>query len=214
MEKLVLIGGGGHCKVVIDTIRSLAQYEIAGIVDSSLDLGCSVFGVPVIGRDEDLVKIKKSGVNHAFVALGSIGKPQIRQKIAAQLMEHGFFSPVLVHIKAYVASSVALEDGVLIAAGAMLQPGVKVGRHAIINTGALIDHDGNIGSFAHISPGAVLSGCVTVGEGAHVGTGTAVAESRQIGDYSLVGAGSTVVKNIPNFCKAYGNPCKVVEQLR
>lgn len=209
MKKVILIGGGGHCKVVIDVIRSTGLYDISGIVDEKLDLTSRVEGVPVIGRDSDLETLYSGKIHQAFVAIGSVGDTKIRRRVASRLRQIGFTLPILVHSSAQVAPSVELSQGVLVAAGVVIQPGTKVGENVIINSGAVVDHDCSIGEFAHIAPGAVLSGGVTVGSETHIGTGSTVIEYRTIGKRTMIGAGSVVVKDIPDNCRAFGNPCRV-----
>jgi sugar O-acyltransferase (sialic acid O-acetyltransferase NeuD family) len=204
---IVLIGGGGHCKVVIETLRASNGLEIAGIVDAERPIGEKVEGVPVIGRDSDLPKIFRDGISAAFIAVGSVGDTKVRRKIAERLT--GFSFPTVIHPSAQIASSAKVASGTLVAAGAVIQAGSKIGEHAIINTGAIVDHDCSLGHFVHIAPGAVLSGGVTVGDDTHIGTGSRVIESRKIGRGCLIGAGSVVVDDIPDDSKAFGNPCKV-----
>ena len=209
MEKVVLIGGGGHAKVVIDTIRSTSSFEIAGIIDEQLPIGSKVEEVPVIGKDQDLQKLFENGIDKAFVAIGSLGSSKNRKKLVQSLEEIGFDFPSIVHNSAYMAPSVNLGKGVFVAAGTVLQSGTVVGDHAIINTRSSIDHDCQIGSFTHIAPGCVLSGGVTVGDDSHLGTGSVAIEYRKIGQNCLIGAGSVVVNDLPDGCKAFGNPCKI-----
>lgn len=211
-DKIVVIGGGGHSRVVLDTIRAEGFWTIAGIVDEILPIGSSLDGIPVIGRDADLERIFATGIRHAFIAVGAVGQPQIRKKIHQVLLASGYVFPSIVHPRAIVSGAVDFSAGVLIAAGAIVQTGTQIGDHAIINTGAVIEHDCRIEAFAHIASGSVLSGGVVVGNGTHIGAGSSVIESRKIGKMSLIGAGSVVVKDIPARSKAFGNPCRVVEQ--
>lgn len=211
LTKIILVGGGGHCKVVIDAIRSSGSFEVVGIVDAEKDIGGIIEGVKVIGRDADLPKIFQGGAVAAFVTVGSLGDTSLRKKIIQTLKAIGFDFPVIVHTTAQVAPSAILESGAFVASGAIIQPGSRIGSHAIINTGAIVDHDCTIGSLVHVAPGAILSGGVTVGDDAHIGTGAKIIEGKTIGNGSLVGAGSVVVEDIPEFAKAYGNPCRVVK---
>lgn len=209
MDRIVVVGGGGHAKVVIDAIRSKAVFDIVGIVDPQLPVGSLVEGVAVLGGDSELPKLRASGVSHAVVAVGSVGSSSVRRKIFEMLKQNDFCLPALIHKSAYVASSVVLNVGAFVAAGAVIEPGVVVGECAIVNTGAIVDHDCQIGAFVHVAPGSVLSGGVNVGDGAHLGTATCIIENCNIGKNALVGAGSVVVSDIPAECKAFGNPCKV-----
>lgn len=212
MKKILLIGGGGHCRTVLRALRSRAEYTAVGIVDSNLALGSSVDGVQVVGRDADLKKLFDQGFREAFIAFGSIQSSKARRQTARNLKEIGFALPAIVDASALVPSPFKAGDGALIAAGVVIQPGTVVGENAIINTGAIVDHDCTIGDFAHLAPGTVLSGGVSVGEGTLIGTGATVIEYRKIGKESVIGAGSVVVSDLPDDCKAFGNPCKVREE--
>lgn len=199
MEKIVIVGGGGHAKVVIDAIKLKAEYDIYGIVDPNVKAGESVLGVKVIGGDEMLETLFKSGIKHAFVAVGSVGDERsvgTRISITANLMKIGFSLPVIVHPRAVVAGDVPLGEGTFVAGGAVINPGSKIGKNAIINTNSSVDHDCVIGDFAHIAPGATLSGGVKIGNGAHVGTGANITQGVSIDQETLVKAGTLVSRDI------------------
>ncbi|OGQ23416.1 MAG: hypothetical protein A3C46_05755 [Deltaproteobacteria bacterium RIFCSPHIGHO2_02_FULL_44_16] len=210
MEKIILLGGGGHARVVIDTILEQKRYELVGVLDAAITLGSEVFpGVRVLGSDQDLQKYFAQGVRHTFVAFAAMENIQAREMAVRRAREIGFWFPVLIHPKTIISHQTTIGEGTFIAAGAILQPGTSIGAHSIINTGAQVDHDGKIGAYCHIAPGAVLSGNVTVHNYTHIGTGSCVIESRTIGERTFIGAGSVVVDDIPANCKAFGNPCRV-----
>lgn len=195
-RRMVLIGGGGHAKVVIDAVKSSKNYSIYGIVDPSLKPGGSVLDVKIIGGDDLLAGIFKKGITNAFIGIGSIGNCGIRKKIFNNLKDIGFRLPVIIHPNAIVASDVKLGEGTFIAAGAIVNCGTVIGRNAILNTASSVDHDCVLGDFVHVAPGATLSGCVKIGEETHIGTGAAVIQCLNIGIGCIVGAGATVRKNI------------------
>jgi len=199
MEKIVLMGGGGHAKVVIDAIKCKGEYEIYGVVDPKLKKGDSVMGAKVMGGDEMLETIFKTGIKNAFVTIGSIGNERsVGARISATdlLKKIGFSLPVIIHPKAVIAGDVSLGEGTFVAAGAVINPGTKVGRSAIINTNSSIDHDCIIGDFVHVAPGATLSGGVRVGNETHIGTGANITQGVTIGQESLVKAGTLVSRDI------------------
>ncbi len=204
---ILLIGGGGHSKVVIDALRG-QPCHILGIVDAQLPIGTRIDSVAVIGRDHNCETLFKKAKN-AFIAIGSITSTDVRRSIYCALHEIGFEFPTIIHPRAIVASTVVLGEGAFVGAGAVIQTGASIGSHAIINTGAVIDHDCIIGDFTHIGPGAVLSGAVSVGDDVLVGTGSVVIEGRKIGSRTLIGAGSVVVSDIPGNCTAFGSPCRI-----
>lgn len=208
MKKLLLLGGGGHCRSVLDTVLSLAQYDEIGIIDYT-DSSC--LGVPVIGTDDDVPLLVKEGWTEACITVGSIGNCQTRKKLYRMAKQAGLNLPVITDPTAVVARGVKIEEGSYIGKLAVVNTGVLIGTCAIINTGALIEHDCEIGSFSHISPGSVICGQVRVGSDVHVGAGTVIRQQILVGDHALIGAGSVVVKNIPADTTSYGNPCKVIE---
>lgn len=204
MEKIVLVGGGGHVKVVIDAVKKSKKFSIYGITDPCLRAGESVLNIRVIGKDDILPKLFKRGIKNAFISVGSVGNCDIRKKIYINLRRIGFELPIIMHPSAVVAEDVELGEGTFVAAGAVINPGTKVGRNAIINTSSSIDHDCTIGNFVHVAPGATLSGGVKVGDETHIGTGAKVVQSLKIGKNCLIGAGVTVRRDMGEKEKNFG----------
>ncbi len=204
-ENIVLIGGGGHAKVVIDAIKASKKFNIYGIVDANLPKGKSVLGTKVIGKDNLLSEIFKDGIKKAFISIASIGNCQTRKKIYSNLKNIGFQIPVIIHPKAVVAEDVLLGQGTFIAAGSVINPGVRTGKNAIINTSSSVDHDCSIGDFVHIAPGVTLSGGVKIGDETHVGTGASIIQNIKIGKKCLVRAGQTVIGNFGDGIKYGGS---------
>ncbi len=207
-QKILLIGAGGHCKVVLDVIFSNNEFTVAGIVDLKKRVNSEILGVPVIGTDSDLPRFFKAGIRNCFIAVGSIGNPQPRAKLYATAQKAGFAFPNIISPAASVSSRAILGSGNYIAPGAIINAGASIGSNCIINTGAIVDHDCTVGDFVHLSPGSILSGGVTVGYYSHIGTGSVVIQDVEIGEKSIVGAGSVVVKDIRSGVVAYGSPCK------
>ena len=208
-SKLVLIGGGGHCKSIISSINKSLFSDVV-IVDSPEVVGKSVDGVLIVGTDDDLPQLYADGYQNAFVAVGSVSSSQKRMRIAESLSGIGFAFPTIIDSTAVIAESAIIGNGVFIGKNAVINAGSKIEDFAIINTGVIVDHDCTIGEYVHLSPGAVLSGMVSVGKNTHVGTGCSVKQGVFIGDNTTVGMGSVVLHDIPPSCTAYGNPCKVV----
>lgn len=191
-KKIVIVGGGGHAKVVIDAIRRSGEFDICGIIDNNLKPGDSVLGIEVIGGNDMLAAVFKEGTRNAFLGVGSIGNCEIRKRIASGLTRIGFKFPAIIHPKAVVADDVEVGAGTFVAAGAVVNPGARIGRNVIINTSASVDHDCVIGDFVHIAPGAVLSGGVKVGEETHIGIGANVIQYVNIAKRSFIKAGALV----------------------
>jgi sugar O-acyltransferase (sialic acid O-acetyltransferase NeuD family) len=207
-KKILLIGGGGHCKVVLDMLLSSGEYEIAGIIDIRERFGDRIFGVPVNGSDPDLPRFFKKGVKHCFISVGSVGDTRLRVKLYDLARKSGFTLPNLVSPHALVSSRALLGEGNFIGPGVTVNAGSKIGNNCILNTGVIVEHDCKIGDFVHLSPGSVLSGGVSIGSHSHIGTGSIVIQGVKIGERTVIGAGSVVTGDIRKGVIAYGNPCK------
>lgn len=206
--RLLLIGGGGHCRSILDCAISSGRYDQFGIVD--FDSSASALGIPVVGTDDDLPALLGSGWDSAFISVGSVGSTALRRKLYQKIKDLGFNIPVIADPTAVIAAGTEIGEGSFIGKNAVVNTGSVVGSCVIINTGAIIEHDCKVGDFSHMSPGAILCGQVKVGADSHVGAGTVVRQQITIGDCSLIGAGSVVVQDIPENVTAFGNPCKVV----
>jgi sugar O-acyltransferase (sialic acid O-acetyltransferase NeuD family) len=206
---IVLVGGGGHCKVVISVLNKLGIYNIVGIADKKEKIGQKVLDVPILYTDEDLDELLSEGVKHALVTVGSIGNPQKRVELFILLKKRGFTLPTIISPDSIVDSYVRVGEGSIIMPGVVINAGTTIGGNCIINTNSSIDHDCIIGDHVHIAPGATLSGNVKIGKASHIGTGASIIQNINIGDETIIGAGSVVVKDIPNKCIAFGVPAKV-----
>ena len=206
-NKLLLIGGGGHCHSVLDSVIAMGKFDEIGIIDTN---DCAYLGVKTVGTDDDLPGMFAEGWINAFITVGSVGNSSIRRRLYENVKRLGYNIPTIIDPSASVAGDVRIGDGVFIGKKSVINSGAALGNCSIINTGAIIEHDCKIGSFSHISPGAILCGQVYVGNDSHIGAGTVIRQQLSIGDNTLIGAGSVVVKDIGDNIKAYGNPCKVV----
>lgn len=206
MKRILLLGGGGHAKCVINAIRLSSVYAPAGILDIKSRVGQKVLGVSITGCDSDIAAYFKRGIKFCCITLGSTGDPSGRIKLWALAQKAGFKFPNIIHPSAVVSKHAVLGQGIYIGPMAVVNPGALIGDHCILNTGSIIEHDCSIGAFAHIAPGAALSGGVQVGDRAHIGTGCAVTQCVKIGADSVVGAGSVVIRDIPAHVVCCGNP--------
>lgn len=210
MEKIVLVGAGGHCKVIIDIIKSMRKYEIVCITDSK-GVGDKIFDIPIIGSDEVLPQVYKGGVRNAFVCLGSINNIGFRDKIYYKLRKIGYEVPKLIHNKAIVSPYAKIEDGTCVMAGAVVNAGAVIQENCIINTSSIIEHDCVIGRNSHISPGANLAGGVKIGDNSHVGMGASIIQGVTIGTNVVIGAGAVVLEDLKDNVTAVGIPSKIIK---
>lgn len=209
-KKILLIGGGGHCKSVLDSILELDQFSDIGIIDKKENRMTSVMGVPVIGCDDDLINLFREGYKNAFVTLGSIGNTRTRTALFHQLCQIGFDIPNIIDPSAAVSRRSRLEIGIYVGKNAVINAEARIKRGAIINTGAIIEHDCIVEEFAHIAPGAVLCGNVEIGANTHIGANSVVRQMLKVGSDSMIGIGSVILRDIESQTVAYGNPCKGV----
>ncbi|WP_088228622.1 acetyltransferase [Desulfosporosinus sp. FKB] len=210
MSKIVLVGAGGHALSVIDSINSNGIYEIVGVTDLRY-VGCEkVLGYKMLGNDNILKSLFDSGIQHAFVTVGSIGNTFLREKLFRLLKDIGFTLPAIIDISSNIGSDVSIGSGVFIGKNTVVNTKSTIGDMAIINTGAIVEHGCCIEEFTHIGPGAVICGDVKIGARTHVGANATVIQSVNIRNDSIIGAGSVVIHDVPSKVVAFGNPCKVV----
>lgn len=212
-NKLLLLGGGGHCKSVLDSLFQCNRYEELAIIDRRELIGHSVLGVPIIGCDDDLPRLYNQGFTYAFISVGNLGNPRIRIKLFDKLMEIGFKIPIIKDPTAVVSSETFLGSGVFVGKNAVINAGTTVGKCAIINTSVTVEHDCIIEDFVHLAPGTILCGEVQVGRNTHIGANSVIKQRLTIGSDCLIGMGSVVVADLGNSIIAYGNPCKMVREL-
>ena len=192
MKKILLIGGGGHCKSVIDVIEQEGRFEIAGIVDKPKLLGSKVLGYPIIGNDSDLSKLAKK-YQYALITIGQIKSPSLRVKLFNLANEAGFILPSIISPNAYVSQHTSIGNGVVIMHNALVSANAVIGDNCIINSKVLIEHDCRILDHCHISTNATINGGVVVESGCFVGSGSITKESITIQKNSFIKAGSLVV---------------------
>jgi sugar O-acyltransferase (sialic acid O-acetyltransferase NeuD family) len=196
---LIVVGAGGHAKVVIATARA-AGWDVARIVDDDrARWGTRLLGVVVTGPTADVL------ADATAVCVLAIGRNPTRRELAAAA--RCTFAR-LVHPAATVHDSVRLGDGSVVFAGAVIQPDTVIGAHAIVNTGASIDHDCTLGAAVHVAPGARLAGGVTVGDDVLIGIGAVVVPGVAIGSGATIGAGAAVVRDVPAGTTATGVPAR------
>jgi len=204
---LIIIGAGGHAKVLINALRDCGA-DIIGALDADPGLhGSEVLGVAVLGDDTAISGHAPGGV-YLVNGIGSVSRPDARKAAFERFTGKGYEFAGVTHPSAVVARDVAVGPGSQIMAGCVVQPGAVIGADCIINTRAGIDHDSTIGDHVHIAPGATLCGNVRVGDCSHVGSGATVIQNAVIGAGCVVAAGATVVGNVAGGTTVFGNPAR------
>ncbi len=201
---LLIIGAGGHAKVVIDVARAAGFKPIASLDPAAVGGHCN--GVDILGNDDLAPEVFAGGTRAAAVA---IGDNRLRCRIAERLRGIGFTFPTLVHPSAVVSGSAKIGIGTVVMANAVVNADSSVGDFVIINSGAVVEHDCVIGRGAHVAPGTRLGGNVLVGHCALMGIGSTARPGSVIGDNAVIGAGSTVIADIPADCIATGSPARL-----
>ena len=199
MKKIVLIGGGGHCKSVLDTIKRLNSYDEIVISDSKFPANKKVLDIDIICNDEMLSDLKKIGFDEAFITVGNINDTSMRQNLYKKASDLGFVFPNIIDPSAVVSDYAVLENGIFIGKGAVVNADAHIEKMAIINTNAIIEHECIVGKYAHIATGAVLCGNVSVGDYSFIGAGTTIIQGISIGVHSVLGAGSIVLQNVKEW---------------
>lgn len=212
-KQLILVGGGGHCKAVID-VAMAAERPIMGIIDESLAIDDSVVGVSVIGRDNDIKEIvAKHGDSVEFlITVGHIKSSAIRVRIAnAITLAGGAFATPLIAPSAHIAIGAQVGRGTVVMHNAVVNTFAKIGENSIINTGAIVEHDCIVGDFVHISTGAIINGACSIGNNTFIGSHATVVNGKNIANDVVVGAGATVTCDITQPGTYCGTPAKQIK---
>lgn len=192
-KSIYIYGASGHGLVVADVAKSCG-YENVIFIDDDKNKGYKTFD-----------DIKENRDYH--IAFG-IGNNQIREKLYKKVRKNGFAIPTLIHPSSIISSSARIEEGTVIMPNVVVNAKAYIGKCVILNSSCVVEHESIIGDFVHISPKVAIAGDVKIGNFTHIGIGSSVIQCLEIGKNSIIGAGSVVVKNIADFKKAYGNPCK------
>jgi len=210
-KQLVLVGGGGTTSDVLSLIHSINRvspvYRVLGILDDTLALGTTKYGVPVLGRLE-------AGGPGEFGYVDCLGSPGSHVRRETLLRERGFVPEAfesIIHPSACISHDSVIGPGCLIYPNVVILSGVILGSHVTILANSVLNHDVEVGPFSILASGVNVSGRVRIGRSAYIGCGASLREGVQIGDGSLVGLGSAVIRNVPESAVVAGNPAR---QLR
>lgn len=206
---VIIVGAGGHGKVVLDILRARGEHRVVGFLDANSDLhGMEISRCPVLGDLNMVGKLKAKGVAGAVVA---IGDNRVRRSYAQKLAWSGLTLVNAVHPSAVVSPTAVLGENVVVAAGAIVCTEAHVGNSVILNTAATVDHECDIGEGVHIAPGARLAGRVSVGAGAFIGIGASALPCLKVGEDAIVGGGALVHRDVPAGATVVGVPARVIK---
>jgi len=206
----IIVGAGGHGRVVLDTLRVSGKYTPVGFIDADPTLaGTRIAGVRVLGAINALAKIRQQQkVKYAIVA---IGDNHSRASYAKIIRDHGFELITAIHPNAVISPTATIGPNCLISAGAIIGTDAKIAESCIVNTGAIVEHECVVEPAAHLCPGSLLAGRVHIGAGAFVGLGAKVIQCLNVGQSATVGAGAVVIRDVPDFATVVGVPARMIK---
>lgn len=203
MKPLILLGGGGHCKSVIEAAESAGR-TVLGVLDMPEDVGKEILSTKVIGTDDDIPLYVDQA--EFVITVGFIKSPAIRIKLYDRVKAAGGRLATIIASTAYVSKYATIGEGTVVLHHAFVNAGAQVGSNVILNTFTNIEHDAVIGDNCHISTGTMVNGDCRVGERCFIGSQSVLANGISIGDDIIVGAGSLVRKSIVVKGIYSGNP--------
>lgn len=203
MSALVLLGAGGHGRVVADTAEA-AGFSSISFLDDAWPQRSKNGDWPIVGKIDHWPDI--DATTAVFIA---IGNNEARLRLGREIEASGRDRvPCIIHPRSVVSPRASIGQGSVVMAGSVVQAYARIGAFAIINTGATVDHDCQIGDGVHVSPGAHLAGTVTVSDEAWIGIGAVVREGCQIGKRTMIGAGATVISDVEDHQTMLGTPAR------
>lgn len=209
MKSIVVIGGGGHAKVLISILKKNSNYKIIGYTDLK-DNG-EILGVKYIGDDSYVLdNILELKIDCAVLAIGQIKDSSLRKKIAQKYQTKNIDFPVIISSQAIINENVIIGDGSVVMDGVIINPDTIIGEFSILNTGAIIEHDCSVGNFTHIAPGVIVSGGVSIGNDSLIGTGAKIINNVKLIDNIIVAAGSSIHKSVSMEGIYIGVPAKLL----
>ncbi|MFP6678416.1 MAG: NeuD/PglB/VioB family sugar acetyltransferase [Pirellulaceae bacterium] len=209
LVECVVLGAGGHSLSVIDAILGGDRLRPVAIVDQREETwGTFVLGVPVIGNDEQLVRLRQRGVTSFVNGIGSSRSTALRKRLFLGAQSSGFSSESVIHPSSIVSTSAHCVEGAQLMARSVVGPNARLAENVLVNTGAIVEHDCRIGAHTHLASGVVLAGGVTVGQDVHVGAGAIVIQGICIGERAVIAAGAVVVHDVAADEVVMGVPAK------
>lgn len=210
-KKLILVGGGGHCKSVIDVAES-AGFQIQGILDIPENVGKKVLGYWIVGTDDQIPDYVNDAV--FIVTVGHIKDASLRIKLHQKIVDAGGTLATIIASSAHVSKYAQIEEGSVVMHQAVVNADASIGRGCIINTFANIEHDAKIGDYCHISTGAMINGNCVVGNETFFGSQSVMVNGIEITAGCVIGAGSLIRKNATQKGVYSGNPATLKIKLQ
>jgi len=202
-SKVVVYGGGGLSKMIIESVRVLGTYQIVGVIDDNMEKGTDVIGSPVLGGAEVLAELYQNGVRMAVNSVGGIGNYNVRLDVFKELAKEGFICPSIVHPTAHIDPSARLAAGVLVLAQSYVSGNAAIGMGTLINNNVVVSHDCVLGVCTNLSPGAKIAGDVIIEDFTQIGMNATVNIGVKVGKECLIGNGATVKKDVPSGTRIY-----------
>ncbi len=191
MEKIIIIGAGGHAKSCVDVILSQNKFEIYGLVEKDTNKDSFDKDIPIIGTDTDLDRIRKEVVN-VHVGIAHMGEYDQRKEIINKLTKLKYNFPILTSSHTYISNLSQIMMGTIVMHGSIINAYVKIGEHNIINTNVIIEHDVEIGNNCHIAPGVTINGNVFVGDNVFIGSGSIIHQNINIPSNTIIASASKI----------------------
>ena len=208
--RCVILGGGGHARVLIDSLQAGGTVEPVVVLDQDRILwGKQLLGVPILGGDELLPDLVEQGITFFVVGVGGVGDNDPRRRLFELGLKHGLKPLSVLHPHAMVSTHATVGEGSVIFPTAVVNAGATLGVNVIVNTGAIVEHDCELGDHVHLATGSRLCSTVRVGDGAHIGAGATVLQRRSIGAGAIVGAGAVVINDVERWSVVVGVPARM-----
>ena len=205
----IILGGGGHARVLIDALQFDENVVILGILDPDPELeGKEILGIHVLGSDNLLPHLIQKGLTHFLVGVGTVGDDSLRYRLYLYGLTSGLEPQSVKHPSAVISKWAKLGRGYQIMAQSIVNAGVTIGENVILNSGAIVEHDCILGNHIHIATGAHLASTVTVGDHVHIGVGASIRQCISIGKGAVVGGGAMVVNDVSPRTIVVGNPAR------
>lgn len=211
-KKIVILGAGGHAKVIADFINK-DIYELVGFLDKDKAyVGQLLNGIPILGDDRNPLFWKEQGISACAIGIGHIGNCAVRNRVFENYKNAGYEVLTVIHPSSIISPSAVIKEGAVVMPGAVVNANAVIGENSIINSNAVVEHDVIIGRGVHVAPGSTVSGGTVVGKNVLIGAGSTIIQSITIGANTIIGAGATVVSDIPDNVLAVGCPAKVIRR--